>query len=356
METAVMETVAGTISHIAPPHTWGNRPQAFLASLRSPWYGMMADLEDIVARATFEYAHSRGLKSLQVPLTTRTVTCPTGLGSDSEPVPVNVSGVDTYLSDSAQFPLEYGCRLVKNGCYTILPSFRNEVPDETHLNQFAHSEAEIVGGLDDVIEYVEGYVRHLSRKILDEYDRELSAAIRDVTHLERMAGHSAAFPRVTFSEARQLLSDYPDCIRDDDSWRVLTRRGERRLMNIVNEFVWVTHPDHMSVPFYQAFGDTDRRTAASADLFFGMGEIVGSGERHRTGDEVVEALDLHAVAKQDYAWYVDMKYEFPLRTAGFGMGMERYLMWVVNHDDIRDIPLISRIDEEKSWPSSVGRP
>ncbi|MFI9172416.1 amino acid--tRNA ligase-related protein [Streptomyces lincolnensis] len=343
-------------SRITPPHAWGNAPRAFLTSLRSPWYGLMIDLQDIVVRATFDYAHGQGLKALQIPLTTRTVTCPTGLGSDSEPVPVSVSDVQTYLSDSAQFPLEYGCRLAEKGCYTVLPSFRNEDPDETHLNQFTHSEAEIVGGLDDIIEYVEGYVRHLSRNILNEYGRQLSAAIQDVTHLERMADGSASFPRVTFGEARKLLSDCPDCIRGDDSWRVLTRRGERRLMKIVNEFVWVTHLDHLSVPFYQAFGDSNRQTAACADLFFGMGEIVGSGERHRTGDEVVEALDLHAVAQQDYAWYVDMKKEFPLQTAGFGMGVERYLMWVVNHDDIRDIPFISRIDEEKSWPASVDRP
>jgi asparaginyl-tRNA synthetase len=307
-------------------------------------------------RATISYAHSRGLKSLLLPLTTRTVTCPTGLGSDSEPVPVTVSGVQTYLSDSIQCPLEYGCQLTKNGCYTILPSFRNEEPDETHLNQYAHSEAEIIGGLDDVIEYVEGYVQHLSRSILHEYGAELSTAIRDVSHLERVASRSTPFPRVSFNEALQLLSDCPDCITGNDSWRTLTRRGERRLMKIVNEFVWVTHHDHLSVPFYQAFGDGDLETASCADLIFGMGEIVGSGERHRTGDEVRRALELHAVPERDYTWYVDMKDEFPLRTAGFGMGVERYLMWVVNHDDIRDIPLISRIDEEKSWPASIDRP
>lgn len=348
--------VINTTTRITAPRTWDNTPRAFLASLRSPWYSMIADLEDIVSRATISFAHSRGLKTLHLPLTTRTVTCPTGLGSDSEPVPVNVSGVQTYLSDSAQFPLEYGCRLAKNGCYTILPSFRNENPDNTHLNQYAHSEAEITGGLDDVIEYVEGYVRHLSRSILEEYGRELVRAIHDVSHLERMVGDSASFPRLTFNEALRLLSDVPNCITGNDSWRTLTRRGERLLMETVHEFVWVTHLDHLSVPFYQAFGDSGQKTASCADLFFGMGEVVGSGERHSTGTEVQQALELHAVPEQDYAWYVHMKDEFPLRTAGFGMGVERYLMWVVNHDDIRDIPLISRIGEEKSWPASVDRP
>jgi aspartyl/asparaginyl-tRNA synthetase len=321
---------------------------------------MMVDLEDIIVRATFGYAHSRNLKALNLPLTTRTVTCPTGLGSDSEPVPVNVGGVQTFLSDSAQFPLEYGCRFTEHGCYAILPSFRNENPDETHLNQFTHSEAEIIGGLNDVIEYVEGYVRHLTRSILNEYGQELPMAIHDISHLERMADGSGPFPRVTFNEAARLLAGYPDCVRGDASWRTLTRNGERLLMKIVNEFVWVTHFDHLSVPFYQAFGDRqgngDSKTASCADLFFGMGEIVGSGERHRTGDEVQRALGMHAVPKRDYAWYVDMKDEFPLRTAGFGMGVERYLMWVVGHDDIRDIPLISRIDQENSWPASIDRP
>lgn len=349
-------SVIGTASHVIPPRTWDNTPRAFLTSLRSPWYGLMVDLEDIVVRATFSYAHGRGLKALHLPLTTRTVTCPNGLGSDSEPVPVNVSGVQTYLSDSAQFPLEYGCRLTEKGCYTILPSFRNEEPDETHLSQFTHSEAEIIGGLDDVIDYVEGYVRHLTRTILDEYGRELSAVSPDISHLERMADWSGPFPRVTFDEALQLLADCQGCTKGTDNWRALTRHGEHRLMEIVNEFVWVTHLDHLSVPFYQAFGDDDRQTASCADLFFGMGEVVGSGERHRSGDEVQRALELHAVPRKDYAWYADMKNEFPLRTAGFGMGIERYLMWVLSHDDIRDIPLISRVDEESSWPSSVDRP
>jgi asparaginyl-tRNA synthetase len=45
-----------------------------------------------------------------------------------------------------------------------------------------------------------------------------------------------------------------------------------------------------------------------------------------------------------------------MRTSGFGMGVERFLMWVLNHDDIRDIPLVSRLNEPKAWPEAVLRP
>ncbi|MGW5354610.1 amino acid--tRNA ligase-related protein [Streptomyces sp. NPDC004031] len=338
------------------PGTWRGAPDDFLASLRSPWYRLITDLEDLVLRATVEYAHGRGLRAMYLPMTTRTITCPTGLGSDSEPVPVTVGGVDTYLPDSLQFLLEYGCRLAPEGCYAVMPSFRGEQPDATHLNQFVHSEAEIPGGLDDLIEYVEGYVRHLAGAFLGTYGDRLQEWTGDVSHLERMAAHRTPFARLTFDEAARLLRNDEGTVRDEGEWRVLTKKGERLLMDRVDEFVWVTHFDHLSNPFYQAFADGTQRSANNADLLFGMGEVVGSGERHTGSADIRKALAVHGVPEGDYAWYVRMKEEFPLRTSGFGMGVERFLMWALGHDDIRDIPLISRVAEEKKWPSSVYRP
>ncbi|MFI1864049.1 amino acid--tRNA ligase-related protein [Streptomyces jumonjinensis] len=132
-----------SLTRLSPPLTWGDEQGAFLRSLRSPWYRLVAGLQDQVLSTTVEFARSRGLKGLYLPLTTRTITCPNGLGSDSEPVPVTVNEVDTYLPDSMQFALEYGMRLAPGGCYDIMPSFRGEQPDETHLNQYTHSEAEM---------------------------------------------------------------------------------------------------------------------------------------------------------------------------------------------------------------------
>ncbi len=126
-------------------------------------------------------------------------------------------------------------------------------------------------------------------------------------------------------------------------------------MQEVGEVVWVTHFDRLAVPFYQAFGP-EPGTAANADLLFGPGEVVGSGERHVEAAVLRSALSDHGIAENDYAWYVEMKHEMPMRTAGFGMGMERFLMWVLQHDDIRDLPLVSRLDEPPAWPARVARP
>ncbi|MBG6134026.1 amino acid--tRNA ligase-related protein [Longispora fulva] len=323
---------------------------------RSPWYRLIADLHDTVQRATMDYARSRGLKNLWLPLTTRTITCPTALGSDSEAVKVTVTGVETYLPDSMQFLLEYGCRLAPGGCYTIMPSFRGENPDEAHLNQFTHSEAEIPGGLNDLTRYVDGYVKALAGAILAEHGDRISAARGDVSHLERMAGRDRDFEQITFEEAVRVVGDVEGCVRDAGDWRTLTRKGERLVMERVDEFVWVRDFDALAVPFYQAFGDSDAKTARCADLYFGMGEVVGSGERHSDPGQLRKSMALHNVQEDEYDWYVRMREESRMLTSGFGMGVERFLMWVLHHDDIRDMPLVSRVNEPPGWPPAIVRP
>lgn len=344
---------------LRPPQPWQHGPDDFLRTLNSPWCRLVAEVCDTLMRATFRYAHGRGVRALPFPVTTRTITCPSGLGSDSVPVPVTVNGVNTYLADSMQFMLEYGCRISPQGCHTILPSFRGDVPDSSHLGQFMHCEAEIPGDLNALIGYVEGYVRELATAILDEHGAAMALAVGDVSHLERMAAADRGFARLTFSEAADLLGDGDGAkglVVTSGAGRMLSRAGEQRLMELVSEFVWVTHFDHVSVAFYQAFADGSQSQAANADLFFGIGEVVGSGQRHSTGEQVRKALALHEVPEAEYAWYVRMKDQMPMVTSGFGLGMERFLLWAFSHDDIRDMPLVSRIGESPQWPASVDRP
>lgn len=352
-----MSSHASSTPAVTPPATYAsNEPGAFVDALRSPWYRLVADLQETLQWATMEYARSQGLKHLWLPLTTRTVTCPTALGSDTEAVKVDVGGVDTYLADSMQFALEYGCRLAPGGCYSVLPTFRGETPDATHLNQFTHSEAEIPGGMDDLIRYVDGYVKALATALLDQHGARLAEARGDVSHLERMAGHSAPFERLTFDEAVRVLEGEEGCVRDEGSWRTLTRKGELLLLDKVSEFLWVHDQDTLAVPFYQGFAPDDTGRARAADLLFGMGEVVGSGERHVDAELLRKSMAMHNVKEEEYEWYVRMRAQAPMLTSGFGMGFERFLMWVLHHDDIRDLPLISRVDEPRAWPPAVVRP
>jgi aspartyl/asparaginyl-tRNA synthetase len=270
-------------------------------------------------------------------------------------VPVAVSGVATYLADSMQFMLEYGCRLFDGGCHCIMPSFRADPPDASHLGQFIHAEAEIPGDLEVLIDYVTGYVRSLATAILDEHEDRLMELRGEGSQLHG-AAEERAFARVTFDEAACLLDADPRYIATVNGGRVLTRLGEQRLIKLLGPFVWVTHFDAVSVPFYHASSPEDPSVAVNADLLFGMGEIVGSGQRHRDGAEVRAGLTMRGVPSSEYDWYCRMKDRWPMLTSGFGLGVDRFLLWVLNHDDIRDLPLVSRVDETPAWPPAVDRP
>jgi asparaginyl-tRNA synthetase len=106
---------------------------------------------------------------------------------------------------------------------------------------------------------------------------------------------------VTFDEAAELLGDDREFVVHDTAlgWRGLTRAGERRLIELCGEFVWVTHFDELSVPFYQAVDGRGR--AMNADLLFGPGEVVGAGQRHPDGASTLVALARHRVPAEEYA-------------------------------------------------------
>jgi aspartyl/asparaginyl-tRNA synthetase len=328
---------------VCPPRSWRDPQTHFLKATQDTWYHSLVALQDSLTTATVRYWSERGVRFGHLPVTTGSVSSPMGLGSDSSPVRVDLAGVPTYLADSMQFGLEYLTRLAGNGAYYLMPSFRGESNDPTHLSQFFHSEAEIRGGLDDVLAVVESYVRQVTSDLLTDCGEQIELIAGDVSHVERMLADERPFRRLTFDEAVTRLGGAERYVTTDPvhHWRTLTRAGEQELMRLLGDFVWVTHWDHLAVPFYQAFDETGRY-ALNGDLLFGPGEVVGAGERHTTGEEALAALRRHRVSADTYSWYVAMKDTSPLRTAGFGMGVERYLMWLLRQDDIRDFQIFLR--------------
>jgi asparaginyl-tRNA synthetase len=330
---------------MSPPGTWRVPEKHLLAALESGWYRTVAGLLATTVRTTHKFYDERRIVPALMPVTVGSVSSPMGLGSDSEPVRTQLFGEWTYLADSMQFQLEYLLRHGADGVFYVMPTFRGEVSDETHLNQFFHSEAEIVGGLEEVLELVEAYVARLSKDILGS---DYSAAVEDTAggleHLERLA-MADSFPRIEFAVAEDLLGG--GAFRRVEGVPTISRSGERALIRHFGGVVWLTHPPAAAVPFYQQQDDAGR--AVCADLLLGHGEVVGAGARHVGRPETERALAQHRVDPWEYRWYLEMKEHYPLETAGFGLGLERYLLAVLRNDDIRDLQIFPRVAGVPSW-------
>jgi asparaginyl-tRNA synthetase len=311
-----------------------------LESLRcSEWYRSLACLQSEFSYATHNFFRERGLLAAMLPVVTDAVSSPCGLGSDSHPMAVQINGREWYLADSMQFLLEVALRLHNKGVYYIMPSFRGDSVDSRHLCQFFHAEAEIFGTLQDVMSLVAEYVHHLSHWMLTHCGCLIEQLAGDCRHVESVTDKKGQFPQVRFEEALTILHGDPRFVTvAAEGFSQILPRGEQRLIEVFGGIVWLTHMPWALVPFYQQ-PEEGTPYSLSADLLLGIGETVGSGQRVPNEVELLQSMDFHQVDKAPYHWYLELKRRTPAVTAGFGMGMERFLLWLTSANDIRHIPL-----------------
>ncbi|XP_037647958.1 uncharacterized protein LOC119501579 [Sebastes umbrosus] len=356
-----LKKIHSKITQCRAPRSWQDPQSHSTIAIKSQWYHNLFQIQNTLFHSTVEYFHtSRHFSYALTPLTTDTISSPMGLGSDSEPVSVDLLGQDIYLADSMQFVLEYFLRFQENlpGTYYISPSFRGEDPDATHLNQFYHVECELLGDMDKAISTAEGYLAHLTKSMLKKHSDIILNTAGTLAHVKAMLSKldgKTPLPRVPLDQAIPMMpsADCSEWVQDGQPQfgRKLTRKGERVLIEKYGGAVWLTEMDHLGVPFYQAYVEgTGQCKAKAADLLLGLGETLGLGERHSTPEMVQEALRHHAVPEQSYKWYIDMRQVKPLLTSGWGMGTERYLCWLLQHDDVRDIHIIPRMKGMKYLP------
>jgi aspartyl/asparaginyl-tRNA synthetase len=230
-------------------------------------------------------------------------------------------------------------------------SYRSEEPDARHLAQFVHAEMEIPGSLDDVIICAEDHIRSLALALVQDCRRELKDIAGDISHVEKMASGETRFESISFDECDALLEGKREYIEVlQNGARSLTPNGETALRRILGtEFLWVRNWDSLAVPFYQA-SEGDEGLARNADLLFGVGEVVGAGERHSNVAALDASLAAHEISATSYDWYRLMKEQFPLRTSGYGMGVERFLAWSTQSFDIRNFQLFPRNQDQSGIP------
>ncbi|KAG1936526.1 isoaspartyl peptidase/L-asparaginase [Pimephales promelas] len=347
------------ITKTTPPQSWED-PQTHAAlAIKSKWYRNLFQIQNTLFHSTVEYFNNKCKYAYALtPITTDTISSPMGLGSDSEPVFVNMLGQDVYLADSMQFVLEYFMRFHDGlpGAYYVSPSFRGEDPDATHLNQFYHVECELLGDMDAAMTIAEGYVAHLTQAMVKQHSDIILNTAGTLSHAQELLKNlENPLPRVPLDQAINIMPS-SDCLEwvqegQPQFGRKLTRKGEKVLIKKYGGAVWLTEMDHLGVPFYQAYIEgSGRSKAKAADLLLGLGETVGLGERHSTPEMVREALQHHAVPEDSYKWYIDMRQAIPLQTSGWGMGSERYLCWLLQHNDVRDMQIIPRLKAKKFMP------
>jgi len=95
-------------------------------------------------------------------------------------------------------------------------------------------------------------------------------------------------------------------------------------------------------PFYMRVND-DQKTVANFDLLVPtIGEIIGGSAREDRLSVLEDRMKNLKMNEKNYKWYIDLRRYGSAPHAGFGLGFERLLQFVMGIKNIRDVMPIPR--------------
>jgi asparaginyl-tRNA synthetase len=89
--------------------------------------------------------------------------------------------------------------------------------------------------------------------------------------------------------------------------------------------------------FYMRENDDGRTVAAMDVLAPGIGEIIGGSQREERLDVLDRRMDEMGLPRESYWWYRDLRRYGTVPHAGFGLGLERLVLYATGLGNIRDV-------------------
>lgn len=246
--------------------------------------------------------------------------------------------------------------------YTFGPTFRAENSNTTrHLAEFWMVEPEVAfNNLEDNIDLAEDFLKYVIQYVLDNckddlefLDKRFEEEQKTKSEKERAKEGlieklqnvvSKRFKRVSYTEAIEILLNSKEnkkgkFVYPVEQWGAdLQSEHERYLVEKHFEcpVVLFDYPKEIKA-FYMKLNEDNKTVAAMDVLFPGIGEIIGGSEREARLDILKQKMaDMH-VDEHELWWYLDTRKFGSVPHAGFGLGLERLVLFVTGMTNIRDV-------------------
>ena len=321
---------------------------------RTNTFGAIARVRNTIAQAVHSYFDANGFVWVNTPIITASDCEGAGeLFQVSTPDTHPFFGRDTFLTVSGQLNVEPYC-LSMSKAYTFGPTFRAENSNTSrHLAEFWMIEPEIAfADLADLADLAEDFLKSIFSEVLRRHPDDM-AFFRDridasvIERLENVV--ESEFLRLDYGEAVDILKASGEGFEFPVEWgRDLQSEHERFLteQHAGGPVVVVNYPKDIKA-FYMRANDDGRTVAAMDVLVPGVGEIIGGSQR----EERLDALDARMTdaVKEELWWYRDLRRYGSVPHAGFGLGLERLVLYVTGMDNIRDAIPYPRVPNNASF-------
>jgi asparaginyl-tRNA synthetase len=258
-------------------------------------------------------------------------------------------GKRAYLTVSGQLEGEIFALAFTN-VYTFGPTFRAENSNTPrHLAEFWMIEPEMAFcDLAGDMELAEEFLKYVITYVLDHCEDDLAffnQRIDDtvLSTLQHVA--TTKFEHLTYTEAVKILESANRKWEFPVQWGVdLQSEHERYLTEEkIKKPVIVTDYPKTIKAFYMRDNDDGKTVRAMDVLAPRIGEIIGGSQREERHDVLAEKIRSHGLPEEAYWWYLDLRKHGSSPHAGFGLGLERMLMYLTGMKNIRDVIPFARV-------------
>ncbi len=270
-------------------------------------------------------------------------------------------GKKTSLTVSGQLVVETAM-MGLGRVYTFGPTFRAENSNTTrHLAEFWMVEPEVAfNNLEDNIDLAEDFLKEIIRYVLANCKEDLKflderfaqeqkqkpekdrAKEGLIEKLENVI--SKQFKRVSYTEAVEILLNCKENKKGKfqfpvEGWGIdLKSEHERYLVekHFGGPVVLFDYPKEIKA-FYMRLNEDQKTVAAMDVLFPGIGEIIGGSQREERIEILKDKMEEMNVDQEELYWYLDTRKFGSVPHAGFGLGLERLILFVTGLTNIRDV-------------------
>lgn len=270
-------------------------------------------------------------------------------------------GKHTNLTVSGQLEAE-AAAMGLGKVYTFGPTFRAENSNTSrHLAEFWMIEPEMAFyNLDmnmdlgeDMLKYVIKYALEHCQDDLeflaDRFDKEQSQKPKnersELTLMERLEYVlNNKFIRLSYTEAIEILQNSKPNKKKQfkypiEGWGTdLQSEHERYLVekHFKTPVILFDYPAQIKA-FYMRLNEDGKTVRAMDILFPGIGEIIGGSQREERLDVLQQKIKEFNIDSKELWWYIDTRRFGTVPHSGFGLGLERLVLFVTGMGNIRDV-------------------
>ncbi|MBQ6848264.1 MAG: asparagine--tRNA ligase [Clostridia bacterium] len=257
-------------------------------------------------------------------------------------------GQRAALSVSGQLEGEVAA-MAMGKIYTFGPSFRAEKSNTPrHVAEFWHVEPEVAfAELPDIIGIAEDMIKYIINAVLTRCPEEMKFFNNFVEKgliekLQNVVNNDFAI--MTYTEAIEELKKSGKEFQYPVEWGCDLQTEHEKYISeeVCKKPVFLTNYPKEIKSFYMK-QNPDGKTVAATDLLVpGVGEIIGCSEREADLAKLLEAMKARGMSMDEYEHYIALRRFGSVPHSGFGLGLERIILYITGMQNIRDVILYPR--------------